>query len=348
MKIALVTDKFCIGGGLENIYQLCSGMPDIEFGVFGKDGVGTDRFKALDNVRVFSDGYDSQTIELFNPDIIHYHHLRPLLLIKKTNKKTIFTVHGIHLHKYEFQTGLISKICRFARYSLEKFLYSKVDLLITVSKDDAVFLEKTFLMRTITIYNGIDYKSIENTTNNKVLLREKLQLPLNKKIFLTVARFDYPKGYDVLIRAICLLKKGGNLGNKFFLFAGDGADLESMRHLAIKLDVHENIVFLGSRSDVFELMKASDIFVLPSRWEGLPITLIEALVSHLPVIASNTYGIANVYREVKENIYLFKNENSNELATMLLNDYSYKSCDLNVFSINHMINDIRKVYFESS
>lgn len=58
MKIALVTDSFTIGGGLEHIYQICLGMPDIDFGVFAKDGNAKDK---LPNVKIFSSGYGEKS-----------------------------------------------------------------------------------------------------------------------------------------------------------------------------------------------------------------------------------------------------------------------------------------------
>ena len=65
MKIALVTDFFMTGGGLEHIYQIASNMPDIEFGVFGKDGHGKDKFHKLSNVKIFSNGYSKNIVKTF-------------------------------------------------------------------------------------------------------------------------------------------------------------------------------------------------------------------------------------------------------------------------------------------
>ena len=121
MKIALVTDSFTTGGGLEHIYQICAGMPDVEFGVFGNRGNATEKFESLQNVNIFSNGYGKEQIKKFNPDIVHIHHLKPLIKLYNLDIKTIFTVHGIHLHKYEFIHGLKSKIFRFLRLNLEKF-----------------------------------------------------------------------------------------------------------------------------------------------------------------------------------------------------------------------------------
>ena len=344
MKIALVTDKFSTGGGLEHIYQLCRGMPDVEFGVFAKDGNAKDKFLLLDNVTVFNNGYTSESIVAYAPDVIHFHHLRPLLAFRGKAKKTMFTVHGIHLRQYEFKNGIVSKIQYFIRLNLEKFLYRKVDKIISVSYDDEYFIEEKYGVKAKTVFNGIQFDAIKDVQGSQDSYRILLDIPLDRKIFLTVARFDFPKGYDVLIKAIGLLKQQDKLTNQLFVFAGDGAELASMQELAVTLKIDTHVRFLGRRTDVYELMKAADVFILPSRWEGLPITLIESLVSHLPVIASNTYGIKTVFNEIKNNISLFENENSSDLAKVILEELTYKPCDMSIFSLAPMISAMQKEY----
>jgi glycosyltransferase involved in cell wall biosynthesis len=347
MKIALVTDKFSTGGGLEHIFQVCLGMPDVEFFVFGKDGPAKEKFGDLKNVTVVTEGYSARAIKRCKPDLVHYHHLKPLLGWAVPAVKTLFTVHGVHLHKYEFRKGLVSRCLWFARMRLEKFLYHRIDTMITVSKDDAAYLTRFHKVRSITVFNGISFAPIDAIVMDKASLRLKLGLPQDKQIFLSVARFDFPKGYDILICAIAVLKKNGQIEGKAFVFAGDGEGQAEMRALAKTLGVLEDILFLGRRTDVYELLKATDVFVLPSRWEGLPITLIEALVARTPAIASNTYGISTVYREVNANIHLFENENIEELAALLAGEYQYQHCDLAMFTLQNMIHATRKVYFEN-
>lgn len=344
MKIALVTDKFSTGGGLEHIYQLCCGMPDVEFGVFAKDGNAKDKFILLDNVTVFDNGYASEAIIAYAPDVVHFHHLKPLLAFRGKARRSIFTVHGIHLHQYEFKSGLLSRIQYFIRLNLEKFLYRKVDRIISVSYEDENFIAEKYGVKAKTVFNGIQFDAIEGIQGSQDSYRMLLDLPADKRIYLTVARFDFPKGYDVLIKAIGFLKQQDKLTNHLFVFAGDGAELVPMQELVAALKIDAHVRFLGRRTDVYELMKAADVFVLPSRWEGLPITLIESLVSHLPVIASDTYGIKTVYNEIKNNISLFENENSSDLARVILEELTYESCDMSIFSVTPMISAMQKEY----
>lgn len=341
MKIALVTDSFTIGGGLEHIYQICLGMPDIDFGVFAKDGNAKDKFELLPNVKIFSSGYDEKYIKSFNPDIVHIHHLKPLIKLYKIDIKTIFTVHGVHLHKYEFVNGFKAMALKFLRLNLEKYLYKSVDKIITVSDDDKAFLKEYYKIDSEVIYNGIDYRPIEQIVLSKEELRDKLNIKKDKQIYLTVARFDFPKGYDILINAIKILKDKKLLDNKLFLFVGDGELIDKIKNLVDEFELNKNIIFMGKRTDVYELMKSADCFILPSRWEGFPITLIEAMACNLPIIASNTYGNRTV-KLLEQNINLFDNLDSLDLSKKIL-EFKYVKYSV-ILSIEKMVLHTKGIY----
>jgi glycosyltransferase involved in cell wall biosynthesis len=346
MRVALLTDKFSTGGGLEHIYQLCAGMPDIQFGVFGKPGDAQGKFASLENVKIFFSS-DKAVVEAFEPDLVHYHHLKPLFSVHPPSGRKVFTVHGVHLHRYEFTAGLRSSLQYFARLWLERILYRRINRLITVSAEDASYLQQHHRCDSTTIYNGIDFAPIEKSRPSKNELRSRMNLPIDKVLYLTVARFDFPKGHDVLVRAIAAMKRNNTIDSRMFIFAGDGALMASTRKLAETLGVSEHILFLGTRSDVYDLMAASDVFVLPSRWEGLPITLIEALVVGLPAVASQTYGISTVARETGDNVYLFENENSEDLARALAVEQRFNKCNLEIFNVRSMVEATRKLYLEA-
>lgn len=106
-----------------------------------------------------------------------------------------------------------------------------------------------------------------------------------------VGRFDPVKGQDVLIRALPAIK--AEFPNLKVNFAGDGAQKESCQQLAQSLGVEDLCVFWGnaSHAEVLNLIKASDISVIPSRSDNCPMTLIESLACGKPVIASNVGGI---------------------------------------------------------
>jgi len=127
-----------------------------------------------------------------------------------------------------------------------------------------------------------------------------------------------------------------------------------MKKLLEKLSVSEYIYFFGERKDVYNIIKCSDCFILPSRWEGLPIVLIETGFLKVPVIASNTYGNREIIRE--KNGFLFENQNIEDLYENIkkviehknyLNEYSenlFREVKKN-YSIENMISGIKQIYY---
>jgi glycosyltransferase involved in cell wall biosynthesis len=321
MKIALVTDKFIVGGGLEHIYQIARGMQNIQFGVFANGGDAAVKVSTLPNVTVFRHGNLPRHVLKFEPDLIHIHHLKPLLNFylnpfKKYHIPVLFTVHGLHIHKYEFKKGISNTIKFYLRYYLEQYLFHRVTKLITVSVEDGKFIGDQYHAPSVCIPNGLDISKIECSENSKSI-RNELNLPPDIPLFLTVARFDFQKGYDILLRTISMIKDEIHARKIKFVFVGHGKLFNEMKQMAAGLEINDLIIFMGARNDVYRLMRACDLFILPSRWEGLPIVLIEAGLCKLPIIASDTYGNREVVKD-RVNGLLFRNKDSEGLANVLM------------------------------
>lgn len=121
------------------------------------------------------------------------------------------------------------------------------------------------------------------------------------------------KGFDLVILSMeRLVKKFPNLK---IIIIGDGIYRKKLEDLAFSLGVQDNFEFLGrrSRNFVLEAMESMDFFIMPSRTEGLPRALIEAMAKGLPAIASNVGGIP----ELLERDFLFESENVDHLSKML-------------------------------
>lgn len=147
--------------------------------------------------------------------------------------------------------------------------------------EHGIFPEKIIVLR-----NGIKLERYRNISRKKA--REKLGIQNGEFIFLFIGRLTRQKGADILIQALAGLKEG-----RIFI-VGDGEERGRLEKLAEDLGMAPRISFLGSRSDVPEILAASDCFILPSRWEGLGIVVMEAMTSGLPVIASGVDGIKEI------------------------------------------------------
>jgi len=140
------------------------------------------------------------------------------------------------------------------------------------------------------IYNGIDPDLFKPASTEEKVLKKK-QLGLNKNDFVlgNVGRMDYWKNQRILIEILPDLKKISPQIN--LILVGGGEEEGNLKKLAIKKGVKNDVTFLGQRSEVNQILKAFDIFIFPSLTEGLPLVIIEAMATGLPVVASYVGGI---------------------------------------------------------
>ena len=129
--------------------------------------------------------------------------------------------------------------------------------------------------------------------SRKIALRRQFGFAPNDLIFLVVGRVERAKGQHLCFRALELLKQQGNLDGVKFVFAGRGSEryMKIMHQELLNFALGDSVIFLGPRLDVADLLTASDVFVLPSYMEGMPISILEAMAIGLPVIASDIDGI---------------------------------------------------------
>jgi len=140
------------------------------------------------------------------------------------------------------------------------------------------------------IYNGIDPDLFKPASaEEKILKKKKLGLNQNDFVLSNVGRMDYWKNQRILIEILPELKK--NFPQIKLVFVGGGKEEQNLKHLVIKKRVKNDVIFLGQRSDVNQILKAFDIFIFPSLTEGLPLVIIEAMAVGLPIIASPVGGI---------------------------------------------------------
>lgn len=141
------------------------------------------------------------------------------------------------------------------------------------------------------IHNGANPKdSAESFTEAEINnLKQKLGKKPDEIYLVNTARLVHQKANDDTIRALTLLPS-----NIKFLVVGDGPDEQMLKDLAKELKIEERVIFTGrvDRSEITKYRKASDIFVCPSRSEGLGNAFLSAMASHLPVIATQEGGLA--------------------------------------------------------
>lgn len=139
--------------------------------------------------------------------------------------------------------------------------------------------------------NGVDLASFSRQEARGKAVRDELGLG-DRFVFLAVGRFAPAKDYQTMLRALVDAPAEAVL-----MVAGDGELRPAMAELAHTLGVARRVRFLGIRDDVAALMSAADAFVLSSAWEGLPMVLLEAAATSLPIVATDVGGVAEAVRD---------------------------------------------------
>ena len=132
------------------------------------------------------------------------------------------------------------------------------------------------------IHNSIPAAAFDRPPNTS--LKTMLNRGTDWPIVLSVARLDAQKGHTYLLAAIC------NVPNALFVLVGDGSERASLEAQAARLGIGDRVIFLGYRDDVAELLANCDLLVLPSLYEGLPLSVLEAMAAGKPVVATSVGG----------------------------------------------------------
>lgn len=171
-----------------------------------------------------------------------------------------------------------------------KLISYLVNQLVTVSEEIKESLAKTAKIpqeKILTIHTGVDIQRF-NIKIDKIKKKEEVGIGGKVIVIGTVGRLDPIKSYDTLL--YCAKEVLNEFPDLRFLFVGNGPMRRNLEELTIKLGIREKVTFIGERLDIPELLNIMDIFVLPSLSEGLSNTILEAMASGLPIIATRVGG----------------------------------------------------------
>ncbi len=241
-------------------------------------------------------------------------------------------------------------------FFIEKLLSHVTDYVIAVSGsefkralDDGVVPAKKLRL----VENGIDIDRF-NIEVDRQAKRESLSIPEKSPIIGMVGRLGYQKAPEVFVQsAIHLLDTGKNY---YFYIAGDGPQMEELSEMVKEAGYEQQILLLGNRSDVPELLHITDVFVLPSRYEGLPFTLLEAMAVGLPIIATDAVGNRDVIHDNETGLLIPIDDDQAiyNAVERLINDQSLanrlgETASKYVrehHSVEAMVKEVEKVYLE--
>jgi len=171
----------------------------------------------------------------------------------------------------------------------------------------------------LTIPNGIEGRLFDGAVD-RAALRDSMGVPRDAELLLLGARLEPQKGITYLIQAMARL--AASRPRLHLALGGIGSLRESLEAEARELGVADRVHFLGVRLDMPSLLRAADIFVLPSNWEGLPMIVLEALGARCPIVATSVGGVPSAVRD-GETGTLVPPQNPDALAAALATMLDY-------------------------
>ncbi|MEO0378355.1 MAG: glycosyltransferase family 4 protein [Cyanobacteria bacterium P01_A01_bin.17] len=198
--------------------------------------------------------------------------------------------------------------------------YQQAQAVVAVSQQNLDILQQLYQVgdqgKVIHYGRPHNYFELPERTTRQTI-RETLQIPSDAVVCFTSARLAPIKGFDLQLAAIQQLQSLPVWEKLYFLWAGSGYKDENigpeLQDQVEQLGVADRVKFLGERRDIPDLLAASDIYILPSRAEGMPLAIMEAMAKGLPIMASAVSGIPE---ELGETGQLLPDPNQDPAATV--------------------------------
>ena len=243
-------------------------------------------------------------------DVIHTHNTQPFfdgtLAAIKAGVRTL--IHTDHARQFPDK-----KRYMFAEWLVSKYAYKVVGVSEHTS-NNLIKYEKISPKKITTITNGIDERvyDISINVNDK---KQQLGISNNHPVIGLGVRLTEQKGISILLQSMkSILDK---FPDAALVIAGDGNYKGELEKQVKELKLQDNVVFLGVRNDIAELLKLFNLYVLPSYSEGLPMVLLEAMASGCPIVSTDVGGVSMA---VKDNVtgLLVAPKNTKELTHAML------------------------------
>lgn len=231
----------------------------------------------------------STIVRQFRPDIVHAHMLHASLLAAVT--RPFSPMRGLIATVHTMDPG---NRCRRMGYRISYAACDRMTMVSEVIKTEFLAGRIVSPERVCVMRNGICPKRFQRDCSARARLRAELALG-DEFVWLAVGRLEPVKDYPTLLHAFGTARMAQPLSK--LLIAGSGALEQELKQLSAALGLSESVRFLGYRQDTASLMSAADSFVLSSRWEGMPLVILEAGAAELPVVATAVGGSQEIVPE---------------------------------------------------
>lgn len=280
------------------------------------------------------------------PNIVYLHSSKAgaigrISLLFNRKIKIIYNAHG-----WSFNANLGSNPKKYA--IIERILAIKTNKIINISKNEyqsAIENKISNNKKMLIIENGIDFKKFNNNEQYRNHTRIKYKIKEDEILLGIVGRISEQKDPITAIRAFKKLTEKYN--NIKIMYVGNGNLEEKIIKFSMENNVNDKVIITGWVNNVQEYIPAFDIAILPSKWEGFGLAIIEYIACNKPIIATNVGGIQDIINNEDVKGILIKSENENELYEAIdeqlsnniitkkdiINNYKYCSKKFNIMNV---------------
>lgn len=256
-----------------------------------------------------------------NPDVVHAHlstmEILGALLKFRLKKRFKFFITK-HLDSFFLEASFGRKF--FLRgIFIDKFIINQSNKVICISKQ----VRKYFITKIPKknkykiIYYGFSSSDFNSSPSlNLILKKLKLKYKIGKNDFImsNIARHVKQKSLDVLLKAYSIYVK--KTKDSKLILVGKGPETHNLKELSTKLKINKNICWVNNYENIKDIFLLSDVFILPSKYEGLGLVLLESMSAKTPIIASNSSAIPELIKN-NYNGFLFKEGDHKDLANKM-------------------------------
>lgn len=272
----------------------------------------------------------------FQPDVVHTHLniIKYAALAAKLAgvKRCVHTVHNVADKEAESRSQM-----------LINGTYFRLGWSVPVALSPLVkqsILDFYNLKDAPMVYNGVDLSRC----------MQKTDYSLHGPTLIHVGRFNEQKNHECVLAAFQIILKA--YPDATLKLLGDGERMEEIKKLAAAMGIAQRVIFVGSTTDVYPYLQEADVFMLPSKYEGMPMTVIEAMGTGLPIVASNVGGLSDMIDDGRSGFLVDVDAKATAEAVLkLLQSQSLREsfgreakADSNQFSAQTMAEEYLKLY----
>jgi glycosyltransferase EpsD len=283
---------------------------------FSRNPLSTENFRAFKSLK--------KIITKEKYDLVHTHTPVASVITRLACKRIdyiriVYTAHGFHFYK----GTTLSRWMLY--YSVEKYLSKYTDVLITMNQEDFEIASKNgFKSKKVLLVNGvgIDLEKFKpQLQSKKIALRQQYGYDAKDFVLICVGELSHRKHQDLLIEVAAELKD--KIQNIKILIVGSGSLEAHYKKQSKALDLQNQVKFLGYRKDIDKLMNLSDVAVSTSRHEGLPVNVMEAMATGLPLVVTDCRGNRDLVHH-RENGFVVEMDDAVGFASFIQKLYQSK------------------------